>query len=321
MPAGHWFQIVTCFALLGAHQFVVASDPDSRQPLLEQLNDDDYFTRQRASRMLMSNDQLTVEAVQQLYVLATTYEQRHRLIDVARHLLLHGLRQAISPNDPRASIGLRPGVVLKLGVPAIRVEQTFPGFPGYTHLLPGDLIIAVDDEPIPEGLGVEQLRKHFIEGQIQQHRIGEKIRLTVVRNARQIEIRFRLASLETLEKMYDKTGFHLNEPYRQHWLHLFNRLRALSPPTELLRLTRPTLHPGESESHVRKRSSAVFAEISTSSLRPTPIVCLRRMSSTRLIPPKSAPRPTELPSQVAFAGSLFGPTRPGNPARRQGAGA
>src|SRR3712207_405945 len=56
---------------------------------LEQLNDSDHAVREAATRRLLRDETLALDALRELYGRAESPEQRHRLIDVLRH---HAIR-------------------------------------------------------------------------------------------------------------------------------------------------------------------------------------------------------------------------------------
>ena len=116
---------------------------------LADLDNDHYAIRQLASRRLLADNSLSLDSIAQGYAAATTLEQKHRLMEVARHHFIRTIRREVFAGEPLGSIGISiasvpAGSEPGLGKPAIRVLATLPGFPAYPLLQSGDLITAVN---------------------------------------------------------------------------------------------------------------------------------------------------------------------------------
>ena len=126
---------MTPLAVLGV---MVAAAAPLPMTVLEELGSNDYQVRQAASRRLLADPNLTVQDIAALWPAATTAEQRHRLIALARHHLLRSIVQGQFAGPPAAAIGVthkpvNPNQMPELDRPAVRVVQTLPGFPGHAR--------------------------------------------------------------------------------------------------------------------------------------------------------------------------------------------
>ena len=166
-----------------------SSTPSTRQEptlsttmrqLLDQLAAGDYQTRELATTQLLTDELITPKEIVELYAMAKTPEQRHRLMAIARHHQLRQQQIEHFPQDDKASIGIiHRGMgrsqLPPLDRPAVRVVHTFPGFPGYAYLRPGDLILTVDDQPMPDSSDPGDLANQFV-AMIQRFRCNESVR-------------------------------------------------------------------------------------------------------------------------------------------------
>ncbi len=190
--------------------------------VLDDLASDDYRVRHNATGLLLIDDQLILQDIADLYAQAHTPEQRHRLLMVARHHFIRQAREAAEPQKAKGSIGITPRAMTsrqlpELGRPAIRVIDTFPGFPGYAYFQPGDLILSVDDEPIPDADQADQPSQQFI-AKIQSYDAGDEVRFAVWRNGETLLLTFRLATVELLSQMYQASNRQLRQPFLNQWL-------------------------------------------------------------------------------------------------------
>lgn len=235
-----WLHPIAVFVvtlMLGA---VAAAQPADRA-VLQGLASDDYATRQRMTEQLLRDDQLTVDRVTTLYAAAETPEQRHRLLDVARHHAIRQMRRdAFDQPGDRGAVGmthrrdaLPPGAVPGLDTPAVEVIQPMPGFPAYAHLRRGDLVIALDGEPLYR----EQTMSHF-NRVLQSHKPGQELDMTIHRDGQRLELTLRLAAFETLNLVYNPTlpDMMLRSPFREQWLNARAELLAKGPAPRALRV-------------------------------------------------------------------------------------
>jgi hypothetical protein len=205
--------------------------------LVEQLGDADYDVRHRATVKLLQTNTISPEDCLALYAQATGAEQRQRLLTVARH---HLVRQLVArhPAGQRGSLGLMlAGAVAlespKLNRPGVRVLATFPGFPAYAHLEPGDLIVMLMGESMPDTDVPEQIRTAFIE-RASQLSPGQTVQLRVWRRGQLRDIQFPLASYDALDRMYSTADQSLRPPYHLEWQQLLRQLRQYDPPASPL---------------------------------------------------------------------------------------
>lgn len=210
--------------------------------LLADLASDDYDTRERATARLRASEEIDVARLRPLYAEAESPEQRHRLLDVARHHTIRQMRQRIFDRaGQRGSIGVNfdvlPAEALpRLEQPAIEIVRTMPGFPAYAHLRAGDLILAVNDRD----LSPQNVSQAFQDA-VQQHERGDEIKLTLDRDGERLERHVRLASRQALHSVYDPTtaGLRLRSPFREQWESARDDLRARGPAPEPLRVSLP----------------------------------------------------------------------------------
>ncbi len=221
---------VSLFLFTGVSAQVVVDDENDDAGVLAQLDDDEYFVRQAATRRLLTDETLTQEDLDRLFLASESLEQRHRLLRVARHHLLRRMiaQRFNGPADP-GSMGLSH-VVVHLpadedgGEPraGVMAALTLPGFPAYALLEPGDVIIEFDGQPIPG----KMLGAAF-PNMIRSRQAGQDIWLTVFRNGETERIRFRLGNGLALSEVYGTKSVALNEPYRQAWQTQRARMEGL----------------------------------------------------------------------------------------------
>ena len=191
---------------------------------LSDLGSSDCVTREAATRRLMADRAVTLEQIKRLYALADLPEQRHRLVEVARHHVLRAAQEQLDAGGA-ASVGvslmpsrMSPEQTPGLNRAAVAVVVTFPGFPGHVYLRPGDLVVAIDGEPIPSDLPQQQIVPHFQQA-VRRRRPGEMIRLSFFRDQEMRDVQFEMASLPALEQMYDARRQAAVKPqFRDQWL-------------------------------------------------------------------------------------------------------
>lgn len=160
------------------------------------------------------------EALRALYAAAQHPEQRHRLLTVARHHVLRLVRQERFKDAGRGAIGIQhqsfaAGELSRLNQPGLLVVKTFPGFPGYTRLQAGDLIVGIDGQAFATGLSANMAANEFI-NEIQRRQAGGVVRLEVYRDAEKVSVSIQLASLSALQAMYRNAG-QLQQPFADAW--------------------------------------------------------------------------------------------------------
>jgi hypothetical protein len=231
------FLLLLLLTTLAAAQTRPADDT-----VLRELADPNYDTRQRATQALLANDALTPEDIRRLYAASTLAEQRHRLLDAAHH---HFLRRVIEQQFPvnaadgRNAVGSL-GVLLADAAPsetvdvpeigqAASIRSTYPGFPAYASLRPGDLVVAVNDTPLPTRDNPEAARNRFT-ALIKQHKPGESVRLTLYREGKRMEVTSKLAPFEALTSLYVQSELMLMPNIQQRWLMERRQITAAHPP-------------------------------------------------------------------------------------------
>jgi len=217
---------------------LVVGSPLDQTSLLDELANDDFTTRQRASEKLLVDEQLDQETIKQLYSQSHLPEQRHRLLEVARHHALRQMRLEAMDGQGKGAIGIRHEAFSDTHFPILGrrtglvVVETFSGFPGHAHLRRGDLILAIDDQRFPAGTISDEVADQFVRS-VQEHLPGERVSFTVFRHGRLITVQLRLANLNALRSMY-KNAQKLQQPFYDRWeLIRKNLVMAPSPSSEL----------------------------------------------------------------------------------------
>ena len=193
--------------------------------VLAKLGHDDWAVRQQVSRQLLADADLTGSQIDSLFSRATNAEQRHRLLDVARHHLLRevGRRQAAKGDQACLGVGLlpiNPSQIKGMDQPLSYVDRTYPGLPGFVWFVPGDMIMAIDDQRAPARKPGQT--HSFITDFIKAHSPGDMVTITVRRDGRTLNVAVRLADRNALVHLY---GEHQNAPaggtlrpeHRQEW--------------------------------------------------------------------------------------------------------
>ncbi len=213
-------------------------------PLLERLGHPDYAQREAATSELLLDPHPDSEALRELFLAAPLPEQRWRLLNVIQHHTLTQLRETLFPPDGDPAIGFshdirRQARLLPDGREAsvVYVVSTLPGFPGFAHLRTGDLIIEVDDQPLPPDLDNalfrQRLQTREVDGQATGREAGEPIALTVIRGTQTLRVELTLATVDALERMYTQSPT-LQEPFHSRWNQARDELLAAAPPVDQL---------------------------------------------------------------------------------------
>ncbi|MAG17068.1 MAG: PDZ domain-containing protein [Pirellulaceae bacterium] len=214
---------------------VLADDPPDDARLMGQLSRFDYASRQRARKRLLLRDDLTEQGYKRLIDQAKFPEQRHRILDAARH---HMLRKSIVRDfqgHVPGSLGVRlheasDEATLRAGAPAVRLGATMPGFPAYASIEPGDLLVAVNQQNIPVGKTARSGLAEVVSQMIRTNIADREITLTVFRRGRLVDVRVTLAPYNALDSRTQKSIFtpygHLRPKYQLEWRELRARLVA-----------------------------------------------------------------------------------------------
>lgn len=193
--------------------------------VLAKLGQDDWVVRQRTSRQLLADADLTQPQIDNLFSRATNAEQHHRLLDVARHHLLRevGRRQSAKGEQACLGVGLlpiNPGQIKGMDQPLSYIDRTYPGLPGFVSFVPGDIIMAIDGQrPSTSQAGQAQ---SFFTDRIKAHRPGDIVTITVRRDGKTLDVAIGLADRNALVRLYVErqnvpAGGTLRPEHRQKW--------------------------------------------------------------------------------------------------------
>ncbi len=237
--------VVGTLAALGPLWVLRAADSDDA-PILAQLADTDFPTRQRATEQLLRDERLTAAAIEGLYAKASSDEQRHRLLVVARHHLVREIMRREFEHKGRGFIGIgyqpttwsdRSNRVR----PAIAVTSTIPGFPGHAYLRTGDVIVGFEGHDVAgphDQVAIGQAFKRLIESK----RAGDKVALTLRRDGRDVVLDVHLASAGAL--VYDRRNGRLLPNVLKQWQRVRAALQAVEPRSSPLPLDLGPLRAG-----------------------------------------------------------------------------
>ena len=177
--------VLLCAMLLAADASAPPAAPDAVRALIAQLGDDEYAVREAAQQKLEALPPDALPLISRAYRDTTDAEVRMRLRLYAEHYFDHHVL-------PRYSQYHRPGYLgiqqtegrLDDGSGFVRVVQVMPGTGAEAaRLKPGDLIIALNGQPMPAVNATFAVAQY-----VQQHRPGDKLVCTVLRDGKQLEI-------------------------------------------------------------------------------------------------------------------------------------
>jgi hypothetical protein len=212
----------------GSNLFAERSEDDAR--VLAELNDDDYRVRQTATQRLLLDDTLTQDDIARLFVATETPEQRHRLLSVSKHHAIRDMiRERFGDRTGPGSMGLSHQVVKVSALgeaerTGVLVVQTLAGFPAYAVFEPGDVIILLAGEPLPEKLSDTQFPPL-----IRKYQAYDTIDVTILREDKPLSLQFEMEFGEALQEAYDPNGMLVKPPYLGKWLSTREKLLALQP--------------------------------------------------------------------------------------------
>lgn len=153
--------------------------------LVTDLSGNDFAARQRATEKLFANDQFDLPLLETaLKREGLTLEARTRLLAIARQRFYR---------TPRAALGFQFGMGPLRD--RIVVGQTFPKFESFTKLEEGDMIVSADGFKL-DGPGARPLLQSIIIS----HEPGEKLKLTIRRGARKIDLEITLGKFADLDQ-------------------------------------------------------------------------------------------------------------------------
>ena len=204
--------------------------------ILAKLGHDDWAVRQQGSRQLLADADLTGSQIDSLFSRATNVEQHHRLLDIARHHLLRetGRRQATRGDQACLGVGLLPidpSQIKGVDQPVSYIDRTYPGLPGFVWFVPGDMIMAIDEDR-PPTRQAGQTRSFFTD-RIKAHRPGDRATITVRRDGKTLDVAVRLADRNALVRLYGErqnapAGGTLRPEHRQNWQQRRRELLGLN---------------------------------------------------------------------------------------------
>ena len=220
--------LLTVFFVLTPSALALESHLDD--DTLRQLAHIEYEMREEMTSRLLADLSLTEDDLARLYTKATVPEQKNRLLAVARHYEVREMTHVKVDGQGKGAVGVRHEAVVAGRLPGVEhagvmVVKTFPGFPAYAHLQPGDVIIEIDGQPFPADGDNVQLIEHFVSA-VQVHKPDAMVRLTVLRNRKKLDVKFRLASYEALQAIYQNGG-QMRQPFLAAWQSTRDRLVAL----------------------------------------------------------------------------------------------
>lgn len=223
-----------CLAALTAAIAPARAHARDAQDILDRLDHPEHDTRQAATAELLADETLNEDKLAALLRRSDTPEQRHRLMSVARHHVLRLAREAQFPDDSNAALGISHDAVQRTDehgnrIGAVYVVMTLPGFPGHAALRPGDIITALDGEPLPAGAAPDRFAAI-----IKSFDAGTQVTLTVHRDNQTFDAQVTLASAPALHAMYDDAPFQPTFQYASLWRDARARLETEIPPVTTL---------------------------------------------------------------------------------------
>jgi len=197
---------------------------------IAQLSDPDFAVREAAYFDLLGETEVDEARLMYWMRLANSLEARHRVLNAAQHHVLKNSIRKVYADSRQASVGLTQQAVRAQDAPdlqraAVLVVMTFPGFPAYAQLKPGDMIVRFAGEDMPDDLAVDTFRD-----MVQQHENGDEVELTVIRQGKPLDLKFQLGSFEALSRMYEHNERALEPPFREQWAKVRAKLLKVAPP-------------------------------------------------------------------------------------------
>ena len=121
--------------------------------------------------------------------------------------------------------------------------RTYPGFPAFGALKPGDLILGIKAGRVEDRSldyvtfqlngGTDEIEGRFRD-LVQTVNSGEVIGLYVIRGGKKLKINVPLASLDALRNIYVGTSGELQPRFRQRWQSFLNDLKGLKAAGDAL---------------------------------------------------------------------------------------
>ena len=187
--------------------------------LVAKLGDNDFEVRERATTRLENADSTILEQLARSYRQCNDFEVRLRVKDVIRSIYF---REAL----PDAFLGVKQQIALDTapmpapGQGAVRIVEVIPGTAAaHYKLRKGDLLIAVNNEIVPEGASPELFGQ-----MIRSFRPGDQVMLTIIRDnqimTKTIRLGYRPPSLVDVgnEKQVQQVQ-EVSESFAKWWQH------------------------------------------------------------------------------------------------------
>jgi hypothetical protein len=196
-------------------------DPAEVPQLVKDMDADDFFVRDAATRRLLMASNLRADQLAAHFNPTLSAEQRWRLQVVIEHHFVRSLLPTEVPEDARGVLGVTiQGVSADpdTSTPAgIRIAQVMPGMPAFAQLQVGDFIVEVDGKAITNGTDAE-ITLRFSEA-IGSRKAGQVVRLGVLRSGKVEQRAIQLGQYDDLLRLYSgETGnMELRDPYSGQW--------------------------------------------------------------------------------------------------------
>jgi len=212
----------------GARLAGAAGLDERKQRLLERLSAESFGERERATRALMRGAWLDNATLGAMLDAATSDEQRHRLLTVAQHQTIRRFRhRRFDAQEKQGAVGIRhqaqpaedrPGRARS----AVLVVGTIIGFPGYSHLQPGDRIIAMGEEPVPDDVD-----RDYLANRVEGLSPGDEVTFTLIRRGERREVTLTLVGKDALDASHEPRGrFGSGVKLSDHFLKPWRERRA-----------------------------------------------------------------------------------------------
>jgi hypothetical protein len=165
------------------------------KPLVDALHSTQFSKREEATRSLLRLGTERLDEVSAALEKETDAEAAGRLTQAAMHLFL---KRFTSLEGPSSLLGIRftPELVrldpkkeedLRM---TVAVAELKPGYPAAQELRVGDRVLGIDGKLFAVDMGTDDFRENIV-----RRRPGSIVRLTVVREGRQVDVDVQLAAL------------------------------------------------------------------------------------------------------------------------------
>ncbi|WP_432798062.1 PDZ domain-containing protein [Poriferisphaera sp. WC338] len=166
--------------------------------------DHETYSMRSEAHLKLSQAILDDAQIIHLFQNVGSYEQLHRLLQITRHWFI---RSQIKPTSPDAkikhgAIGMNFSQIAshqdpRIKHPAIQVTRTLPGFPAYQHIIPGDLIIAINHQPTNHGFNLQRFAQ-----EIRNLKLDSVVTFDLLRKNQTLTRSITLSSYTQLTRIY-----------------------------------------------------------------------------------------------------------------------